>query len=241
MLGLILAGGEGTRLAADGIGTPKPLVPVAGRPQVVGLLAALRAAGCTSVLVQVRQDYAEEVRRAIGSSPRGEIRVESCLTPSSLHTLAAGLAALPPGEVLCTMVDTVMPLAEWSRVGGAVERGLRAGRQIMLAVTGYVDDESPLWVRRDAAGDVTWLGQDPVSPACVTGGVYGLSPAARELVPRALAGGLERMRHFLTWAVEQGTPVGTIEVPRIIDLDRRRDLEQATTWLQATPGGGVHP
>ena len=239
MLGLILAGGEGTRLAADGIGTPKPLVQVAGRPQVVRLVEALRAAGCQSILVLVRRQYAAEVRRTIEATHLPGVRVESCSTPSSLHTLAAGLSGLPPGAVLCAMVDTVMPLPEWSRVGAAIDSGLGAGREIMLAVTGYVDDESPLWVRRNAAGDVAWLGQDPVFPPCVTGGVYGLSATARTLVRSAVVRGRERMRHFLAWSVEQGTPVGTVDVPRIIDLDRRRDLEQATTWLQEASASGT--
>jgi len=239
VLGLILAGGEGSRLAADGISTPKPLVAVAGRPQVVRLVEALRAADCSTIVVLVRRQHAPDVYRAIEATRLPGVRVEPCLTPSSLHTLAAGLSELPPGEVLCTMVDTVMLPSEWGRVAAAVECGLGAGREIMLAVTGDVDDESPLWVRRNEAGDVTWLGPNRVSPACVTGGVYGLSQAARELVSNAVAQGRERMRHFLAWAVEQGTPVGTIDVPRIIDLDRRRDLEHATTWLQATSAGAI--
>ena len=38
MQGLILAGGRGSRLAADGVDTPKALVEVGGRPQVVNLI-----------------------------------------------------------------------------------------------------------------------------------------------------------------------------------------------------------
>src|SRR5205807_3357290 len=47
--GLILAGGEGSRLATAGEGSlPKPLVQVAGRPQIVRLLETFEALGCTS-------------------------------------------------------------------------------------------------------------------------------------------------------------------------------------------------
>jgi len=38
MQGLILAGGEGSRLVADGVDTPKALVEVAGRPQILNLI-----------------------------------------------------------------------------------------------------------------------------------------------------------------------------------------------------------
>jgi len=53
--------------------------------------------------------------------------VQSCRTPSSLHTLVAGLAIAPPGAVFCAMVDTVMPAADWRRVHQGVTERLAAG------------------------------------------------------------------------------------------------------------------
>src|SRR3989441_6635695 len=62
--GLILAGGEGSRLAAGGIAVPKPLVEVAGKPQIVGLLETLAALGCSSLTCAVRADF-PAVRRLL--------------------------------------------------------------------------------------------------------------------------------------------------------------------------------
>jgi len=234
MHGLILAGGEGSRLAADGVAVPKALIDVAGRPQVVELAGTLTESGCRSVTIMVRAGFVAQVRDAVAGAGLRQVTTESCLTPSSLHTLAAGLGAVPPGAVVCAMVDTVMPRADWSAVVAGIRRGLSRDRAMVLAVTEYVADESPLWVERDAAGDVMRLGPEPVSPPCVTGGVYGLSPAARILAQEAPGQGLERMRHFLRWAVDRGMRVGSVSVPRIIDLDRRDDLEQARAWLAPT-------
>jgi hypothetical protein len=39
------------------------------------------------------------------------------------------------------------------------------------------------------------------------------------------------MRAFLRLLVRRGGPVGTVEIPRIIDLDHKRDLDAATAWL----------
>ena len=64
MHGLILAGGEGPRLAAGGIAVPKPLVEVAGKPQIVGLLETLAALGCSSLTCAVRADF-PAVRRLL--------------------------------------------------------------------------------------------------------------------------------------------------------------------------------
>ncbi len=225
MQGLILAGGEGSRLVADGVDTPKALVEVAGRPQILNLIQTLEELGCESVTCMVR----EGVRVDAPAS----VVVRSCRTPSSLHTLIAGLAVVPPGSVFCTMVDTVMPPEDWRRVYAGVTDQLRGGSFAVLAVTPFVDDERPVYVRRDAHGRATDIADTPgekPEATVVTGGVYGLSPGARRLATVALSTG-SRMRAFLKLLIDVRAPVATVEVPKIIDLDHRRDLEAAESWL----------
>ena len=134
------------------------------------------------------------------------------------------------------MVDTVMPPPDWRRLFRSVTESLAAGSLAVLAVTPFVDDELPLYVTRNAAGLAVDISDTPEpaagAPLLVTGGVYGLSPVARRLASVAVAS-LHRMRAFLKLLVELRVPVATIEVPRIIDLDHKRDLEAAETWLAA--------
>jgi hypothetical protein len=197
----------------------------------------LREAGCGQVTVMVRDQFLAAVQSALPADPG--VRVVGCHTPSSLHTLVEGLALLAPGPVLCTMVDTVMRPADWRNLAAGLQRCLADGDALALAVTPYVDDEAPLWVQRDATGRVLRIGREPVTPPCVTGGVYALSPAARIWAEEALGAGLSRMRAYLQRVVERGERVGTVEVDRILDLDRRQDLEAARRWLTtAGPGGG---
>ena len=225
MQGLILAGGRGSRLAADGIDTPKALVEVAGRPQIVNLIETFAELGCDSITCMVRDGIPVDLP--------GPAVVRTCRTPSSLHTLVAGLAVVPPGPVFCAMVDTVMPAADWRRVYRSVTERLAEGAAAALAVTPFVDDELPLYVTRDAHGFATAIQDTPpvgtVRPL-VTGGVYGLSTVARRLASVAVAS-LHRMRAFLRLLVELKTAVATVEVPRIIDLDHKSDLEAAERWL----------
>ncbi len=232
MQGLILAGGRGSRLAADGVEAPKALVEVGGRPQIVNLIETLTGLGCESITCMVREGITIE-------NP-GSAVVQACRTPSSLHTLVAGLALVPPGPVFCTMVDTVMPPADWRRLYQGVTERLAGGSLAVLAVTPFVDDELPLYVTRNAAGLATGIFDTPPLPAAgapmlVTGGVYGLSPEARRLAGVAVAS-LHRMRAFLRLLVELRAPVATFEVPRIIDLDHKRDLDAAERWLTARAG-----
>jgi len=226
MQGLILAGGRGSRLAADGVETPKPLVEVGGRPQIVSLIETFTDLGCESILCMVREGITLNV-------PRPTV-VRTCRTPSSLHTLVAGLAIVPPGPVFCAMVDTVMPPADWRRVYRGVTERLATGSLAVLAVTPFVDDELPLYVTQNAQGLATGILDRPPAGGrvLVTGGVYGLSPEARRLAAVAVSS-LHRMRAFLKLLVELRAPVSTVEVPRIIDLDHKRDLDAAERWLTA--------
>src|SRR5439155_396064 len=126
--GLILAGGEGSRLATAGEGSPpKPLVQVAGRPQIVRLLETFEALGCTSLTCAVRADF-PMVRRVLDGTRFGRpLKVIECRTPSSLHTLVEGLHAVAPGPVFCSMVDTVMRPHDWQAVYSGAERQLAEG------------------------------------------------------------------------------------------------------------------
>lgn len=236
MHGLILAGGEGTRLAADGIGGPKATVAVAGRPQLVRLVETLGALGCETITCMLRDAMTVDIpsldgATAVGGGARPTVRVVPCHTPSSLHTLVDGLAAVPRGNVFCTMVDTVMRSRDWRAVFDGATRALADGADAVLAVTPYVDDERPLWVHRDASGVAQSVGETPSIPPCVTGGVYAFGPRARTEAARARRQGASRMRGFLAQMVADGYRVATVEVPRIVDVDRRHDLDIANAWL----------
>lgn len=232
MHGLILAGGEGSRLAADGVAEPKAAVPVAGRSQILRVAETFDAIGCTDVTCLVRAtlpDVITSVRDIQLSS--GRPRVIACETPSSLHTLVEGLMRIPAGPVFCSMVDTVMPARDWRRVYEEATRHLMNGADAVLAVTPHVDDEHPLWVERGPGGDAIRIGGRPVTPPCVTGGVYAFGARARSAALRVRREGGSRMRYFLSALVDEGARVATTEVALIVDLDHKSDLGLADALL----------
>lgn len=232
MHGLILAGGEGSRLAADGVAEPKAAVPVAGRSQILRVAETFDAIGCTDVTCLVRAtlpDVITSVRDIQLSS--GRPRVIACETPSSLHTLVEGLMRIPAGPVFCSMVDTVMPARDWRRVYEEATRYLMDGADAVLAVTPHVDDEHPLWVERGPGGDAIRIGGRAVTPPCVTGGVYAFGPRARSAALRVRREGGSRMRYFLSALVDEGARVATTEVALIVDLDHKSDLGLADALL----------
>src|SRR2546422_8605479 len=169
MHGLILAGGEGARLAAGGIAVPKPLVEVAGKPQLLRLLETLDALGCDSLTCAIRADLADVGPFLDARRFRAPLKVMPCRTPSSLHTLAETLPGVPPGPVFCSMVDTVMRWRDWGEVYRQTEARLVEGADAVLAVTSFVGDESPVYVRPEAGGLLPKNGDEAVAPPCGTG------------------------------------------------------------------------
>jgi molybdopterin-guanine dinucleotide biosynthesis protein A len=224
MHGLILAGGEGSRLAASGVTMPKALVPVGGVPQLLRLARLLERAGAESVTCLLRRGVSIEPVAAELDRLRIPVGVHECLTPSSLHTLVAGLAVTPAGEVFCTMVDTVMPAADWLRTAGESRRRLAGGADAVLVVTPFVDDERPLYVARDDSGRVARITDEAVP--------------AREVASAALAAGQERMRAFLKTLVRERYDVRAVEVAKVVDLDHRRDLDAANAWQESCEDDG---
>jgi len=231
MRGLILAGGEGRRLADDGIATPKALISLGGEPQLVRLATQFLALGCLGVTCMLRS----RVPIPAALRAREGVRIIPCETPGSLHTLALGLEAVPPGPVFCSMVDTVMPRADWERVFGVADRALTAGADAVLAITPAADDEAPLAVRFGKAGRIAALDDRADPGAWVTGGVYAFGTTVRAEAAAAVAAGAVRMREFLRRLLARGARVETVDVARMVDLDRRRNLIVAEALLASEP------
>jgi NDP-sugar pyrophosphorylase family protein len=227
----------------------KALVRVGGRPQLLRLVETLDRIGCTTITCALRADLVaplETILRGCAGPPFARV---PCRTPSSLHTLGVGLEALPGGAVFCTMADTVMPDADWSALFGETSAAMARGADAVVAVTPHVGDSGGLYVERNGHGRLTAFRDEspahatsaaPAPPVLVTGGVYGLGPAAREIALEAVGTGVDRMRGYLRLLLVRGLDVRAVEVTRIIDLDHRSDLEHANAWL-GRPGHAISP
>src|SRR5262249_28076375 len=108
-------------------------------------------------------------------------------TRSSLESFRAVLEIAPQGRLLVSTVDAFCPRAdfvEFVRRAGEVDAGTT-----VLAVTGYVEDEKPLWVTTARHGRVSRIGG--ASGDAVTAGIYVFPEKIRRL---GIPPGLERLR-----------------------------------------------
>ena len=233
--GLVLAGGEGTRLGS--LGTPKPLVSVADEALIVHAVRALDGVGCRPIHCLVREPFATAAA-AVVRAYNADVVVEPCLTPSSLHTLGLGLQR-GPGPWMVTMVDTIMPDRAWAAFARAASRALARSADVVLGITSFVDDESPLRVRVGVDGRAMAIGPRAEQSPWVTAGVYAFSPRVAERVPEALAQGIARLRGFLGWALGTDLCIFTVELPMTVDVDRPSDLAVASSMLEGSDGQGT--
>jgi len=95
--GLVLSAGASSRM-----GRPKALCMLGGETFVARLVTAMAAAGCAEVVVVVGA-HAAEIAPAVPAP--GRVVVAGEWRRGMRASLAAGLAALPPGPVLLTHVD----------------------------------------------------------------------------------------------------------------------------------------
>lgn len=231
MHGLILAGGQGTRLAQDGVADPKVTVEIAGRAQLLWLVEALAEGGCRSITVLVRRHVTSARELLAGMSLPVPLHLEACETPSSLHTLALGVARAPSGPLLVALGDTVMRPSDWASVSLAAHRVVATGHAGALVVTPFAPDDHPLNVTVDEHRMVREVGGPAGDPHLVTAGTYVVGERLRLTVPGALQSGFTRLRQLLRHWVASGNAIEALSVERAIDLDRREDLLAAEALL----------
>ena len=226
--GGILAAGEGSRLRSDGWAESKPLVLVAGVPLIEHAIENFVAAGVERVAIifnEAEDDCAAFVRSRFPSLPF-ELLLRT--TASSFESFRALSGVMPSGRALFSTVDGWCPRADFAAfVRAAVAAPVE---ESVLAVTPFVDDERPLWVRTRTDGSVAEIGAE--SGDAVTAGAYLFSARARELASSAPA---DRLRGFLRWLVTEGEPVRAVSIAQVVDVDRGRDVQVAEDLARRQP------
>ena len=226
--GGVIAAGKGSRL--KGLGVPKPMVEVAGVPLIEHVLTNFEAAGIVSAAVifnsseegcaaYVRERFATLVTKVVVKTTR-----------SSLESFREILGAAPRGRLLVSTVDAFCPREDFLRFARLAAKA--PSDATVLAVTGFVEDEKPLWVTTTRKGRVTVVGG--ASGDAVTAGIYVVPERVRRM---GIPSSLPRLRDFLAWLCKSGEPMQALEIGKVVDVDRAEDLEAAEELARASAGG----
>ncbi len=228
----IIAAGEGSRLAQEGVAKPKPLVELQGEPMIGRLINIMIRCNAESISIIVNE-HMTEVRQYLESL---ELPVPLNLvvktTPSSMHSLWHLSQVIPEGKFCLTTVDTIFHEEDFRGYIQAFEND--SDHDGMWAVTPFVDDEKPLWVDVDkdmnitAFRDKSWDGAKYVS-----GGIYAMTHRAFPILDHCIEAGISRMRNFQRTLVEAGQRLYAYSIDKIIDVDHAEDIMTAEDFLGA--------
>ncbi|MDE7401833.1 MAG: NTP transferase domain-containing protein [Muribaculaceae bacterium] len=232
----IIAAGEGSRLAAEGVEYPKPLVPICGVPMIGRLIRIFERCGAKQISIVVNEQMTEvaEYLRGFECAPGVKLDITVKTTPSSMHSMHELASRLRgKGRFIVTTVDTIFREEDFAAYAADFEKA-PAEVDGMMAVTGYVDDEKPLWVGTDADMRITAFrdSRDP-EDRYISGGIYGLDSKAFETLDHCVSQGVSRMRNFQRALVADGLNLRAYNLGKVLDVDHASDIEKAELFLKA--------
>ena len=227
----VIAAGEGSRLIEEGIIEPKPLVRINGETMIDRLLRIFLENNAESISIIVNnemtvvQKYVQELKLAVPVN----IVVKS--TPSSMHSFYELTPYLKGGKFVLTTVDTMFREEEFAEYVSEFDKSTDI--EALMAVTDYIDDEKPLYVETDGNLDIIGFKDVVYSGArYISGGIYGLSDNALDILRDSMMEGVSRMRNYQRRLVENGLKLKAYPFSKIIDVDHAGDIEKAAIFVK---------
>lgn len=229
---VILAGGQGSRFVNEGYDSPKPLVPLCGKPMIGVLIDMLMKCGAECIYVGANArmrplvHYLEELQK------RGlPVEVRPIITDNSYRTLMAASEGIE-GRFIAITCDAIFPIDEFMQYVKIVAAS--STEDALMGLTRFIEDECPLYVRiADGAEivDYRYGGVPFEGDAIVSAGVYGLSGRIMNVISES---GLapESLNDF-QWILATKTSVKVLpyEFTVAFDVDDTRSRLQAEAFL----------
>ena len=122
----IIAAGEGSRLAQEGVAKPKPLVELCGEPMIGRLINLFTRCNAERISVIVNEQMTEvrEYLEALKLEVPFQLVVKS--TPSSMHSFYELSRVMKPGRFCLTTVDTIFREEDFRKYIQAMEADLES-------------------------------------------------------------------------------------------------------------------
>lgn len=235
----IIAAGEGSRLAGEGIETPKPLVKICGESLIDRLIRVFMDNDATEIVVICNDMTTLVSRHLVELQQDGlcgrpvPLRFVIKSTAGSMHSFNE-ISRWLGGEPFClTTVDTVFRESDFSSYIAEFRRLMATGlADGLMGVTGYVDDEKPLFVGTDEELAITGFHDDAGICRFVSGGIYGLDEQALDVLKVCMERGTTRMRDFQRAMIAGGMRLRAYDFGKILDIDHASDIVKAEAFVK---------
>ena len=226
----IIAAGDGSRLAQEGIKSPKPLIRINGEIMIERLVRIFLKAGASSVIIIVN-DKTKETRLALESmAEKYPLRLVVNSTTSSMHSFYELSPHITDDRFCLTTVDTIFKEEEFLAY---IDRFRQSDADGIMAVTDFIDDEKPLYISTNENMDITAF-KDRQEDDCnyISGGIYCLKVKALDTLRKCMAEGKSHMRNFQRELLSDGMHLKAYPFSKILDIDHASDIEKAETFLK---------
>lgn len=227
----IIAAGEGSRLVAEGVDIPKPLVTVGGKPLIDRLMDIFIRHGASSISVIVNSENHRTIDHLRNKSLDVPLRLVVKSTPGSMYSLYELKSFLHNVDFCLTTVDTVFRENEFA----AYLDTFRANKDVdgLMAVTDFIDDEKPLYLDVDKKMQIIdFCDIQPSSNKYISGGVYCLRSVIWDVLEQTMQSGMNRMRDFQRQLIKRGLKLQAFPFSKIVDIDHVADIAIAEKLLK---------
>lgn len=230
----IIAAGEGSRLAAEGIDAPKPLVEVGGEHLIDRLMRVFMDNGAEEIVV-ICNDLTNKVSQHLQQIKQGgrvPLRFVVKSTPSSMHSFFEISPMLSDSPFCLTTVDTIFREQDFRNYIAAFKQLVDSGEgDGLMGVTDYIDDESPLYVDTDDEMNIKGFLDRSSTCRYISGGIYGLTPSAIATLQRCIDRKESRMRNFQRALIADGLRLKAWPFSKVLDIDHASDIAKAEQFL----------
>ena len=234
---VILAAGLGSRFAKNGEKKPKPLVEIEGKPMIGRLIEILMKHGGEQINIVANSRMPELVEYLECLKASGlPLVVRPIISDNSYYSLSEAAAGVE-GRFIAITVDTIFPDKEFAEY---VRRSAELpDDEVLMGLTRFVDDESPLYARIGEDGNVIdyrYGGEPFAEGTIVSAGLYALNDKAMETVARR-EGYPESLSDFQRiLASETDIKVVPFEFSKAMDVDCLHDQKVAEEFLKEING-----
>ena len=230
----IIAAGDGSRLAQEGVTEPKPLVKVRGERLIDRLIRIFMENNATEIVVICNEqmfDVANHLKMIQAKGLNGlpiPLRFVVKSTPSSMHSFYELRDFLRDEPFILTTVDTLFDESEFHDYVLSFQDKIAHGTAALMGVTDYIDDEKPLYVGVDTVMRINGYYDTPQADShFISAGIYGLTAPSLNILEACIEKGESRMRNFQRALVAAGLQIEAFPLTKVFDIDHIDDIRKA--------------
>ena len=230
----IIAAGDGSRLAQEGVTEPKPLVKVRGERLIDRLIRIFMGNNATEIVIicnEQMSDVASHLKMIQDKGLNGlpvPLRFVIKSTPSSMHSFYELRNFLRDDPFILTTVDTIFDESEFHDYVLSFQDKMAQGTDALMGVTDYIDDEKPLYVGVDNVMRINGYYDTPQADShFISAGIYGLTAPSLDILEACIEKGESRMRNFQRALVAAGLRIEAYPLTKVFDIDHIDDIRKA--------------